>query len=153
MKGWSNEPFECDNQSYEPNDSINQSADLTTSTNEAGVDLCGGDIDWYKVTFPKGQIGTVGATFNHIQGDLDLLLYDANGKFLGNRLWQGAPENYPANYRSNESNYEFLSVMNQNQDVTAYFKVQGFSGAQNSYTLETTSTEWKDGPLCTTFYF
>ena len=105
-----------------------------------------------KVTFPKGHIGTVGATFNHIQGDLDLLLYDANGKFLGNRLWQGGPENYPANYRGNESNYEFLSVMNQDQDVTAYFKVQGFSGAQNSYTLETSSTEWKDGPLCTTYY-
>jgi hypothetical protein len=152
VKGWSNEPFECDDQSYEPNDSLDKSASIDIPTEKAGVDLCSGDIDWYKVTFPKGHIGTVGATFNHIQGDLDLMLYDASGKFLGNRLWQGGPENYPANYRGNESNYEFLSVLNQKEAITAYFKVQGFSGAKNSYTLEAKSAEWKDGPLCTAFY-
>lgn len=152
VAGWSNEPFDCDDQSFEPNDSVNASADLSVPLSQSGVDLCSGDLDWYKVTFPKGTIGTVGATFNHVQGDLDVLAYDASATFLGNRLWQGGPENYGANYRGNESDYEYLSVMNQDEPVSAYFKVQGFSAAQNAYTLNVTQTEYQDGALCTSKY-
>jgi len=110
------------------------------------LQICSEDVDWYAITIPKGHLGTVGATFQHALGDLDLLAYDDQGGFLGSRLWV---EDYGAASRGNENNYEFLSIMNLNGDAQGYFKVRPFAGADNNYDFEVTTTPWQDDLLCT----
>ncbi len=145
--GWSSAPFVCNDQSFEPNETIGAPAELSLPSSQASVDLCSGDEDWYAVTVPAGHIGTVGATFAHIMGDLDLVAYDEQGTLLGSRV---GPENY--SQRTNENRYEYHSVMNANADTTSYFRVKPYAGATNTYDLEAFSSPWIDGDDCLAHY-
>lgn len=149
VPGWSNEPFECTDQTFEPNETAGVGTALQAPGSWDGLQICEGDEDWFEIAVPAGHIGTLGATFSNIQGDLDLLAYTTAGTFLGARL---GSENYGGAARSNESNYEYLSIMNQNGTGTARFRMRGYSGAANTYALELFTTPWVDGLLCTDHY-
>jgi hypothetical protein len=143
--GWTNAPFACDDQSYEPNDNLGAAALVAGPLADSGVDLCTGDLDWLRVDAPAGTLVTLGATFPHVMGDLDLLAYDEGGAFLGARLGY---ESYGANLRKYENDVEFLSVLNTAGPTRGYFKVQGFSGATNTYELQVRETDWVDDLDC-----
>lgn len=149
VAGWSNEPFVCTDQTFEPNDTLSTGESITAPGAWDGLQLCDDEEDWLTVTIPEGQLGTVGLTFPHILGDLDLVAYDDKGKFLGSRLWV---EDYPLDWRGNENQYEYLSIMGLDGPATAFFRVRPFAGATNTYDLEVLTTEWQDGLLCTDFY-
>jgi len=149
QKGFTDSPFACDDQTFEPNPTIAQPATLAVPSQTQDVDLCAGEEDWYQVTIPAGHIGTVGADFWHVNGDLDLIAYDENGEFLGSRVWY---ETYPESWRGHETGDEFLSIYSANAPVNGFFRVRGHENAQNSYDLSVTTTEWTDGLMCTDFY-
>ncbi len=146
---WTNTPLSCGDTTYEPNETIATPATLNVPSTASDVDLCAGDEDWFKVTIPAGHIGTVGATFAHVNGDLDLVAYDENGDLLGSRTHM---ETYPDSWRGNETGYEFLSIYDATGPVDGFFRVRGHNGATNTYALTVQTTEWTDGLLCTDFY-
>jgi hypothetical protein len=145
VAGWSNQPFECTDQSFEPNDTKAKPALLEVPFGQPGLDLCTGEEDWFQVAIPKGMLGTVGASFVHVKGDLDLVAYDGDGKFLGSRTWY---EDYGASLRQNESGYEYLSIMSLVDAAQGIFRVRGYAGAANTYDLEVLTTEWVDDLIC-----
>ncbi|MCC6622018.1 MAG: hypothetical protein IT385_12220 [Deltaproteobacteria bacterium] len=143
--GYSSEPFVCDDTRYEPNDVIGAAAEVSAPLSVTGLDLCA-DEDWYRVTFPQATLGTVGIDFAHIRGDLDLLVYDEDGEFLGSRV---GPQSYGAQSRGYENSVEYHSIMNASEAAAGYFRVRGFNNAQNAYALTVSQTSWVDGLLCT----
>jgi hypothetical protein len=146
VSGWSNKPFQCLDQTGEPNETPQFAKTLLVPGSWTELQLCEDDTDWYVVNIPEGHLGTVGVSFHHAMGDLDLLLYDPFGQFLGSRL---PHETYGETLRSHENNYEFLSIMNLNGPAVGYYKVQGWNGAQNTYSLEVETTPWQDDLHCT----
>lgn len=148
-KGYTNAAFVCDDQRHEQNDVIGAPADVSAPLDESGLDLCKDDDDWYRATFAKGTLGTVGIDFPHLAGDLDLIAYDENGELLGSRV---GPENYGDNARGYENSVEYHSILSPRDAVTGYFRVRGYDHAQNEYAMHVTATEWSDGLDCTATY-
>jgi hypothetical protein len=146
VQGWSNEPFVCDDERFEPNESVDAAAAVEAPSLTTGLDLCSGDEDWFSVEGPKETLVTVGIEFSHLRGDLDLIAYDEKEALLGSRL---GPETYSAAYRGNENGLEYHAILNTRATVRGFFRVRPFAAATNQYDLHVTTTEWQDGALCT----
>jgi hypothetical protein len=145
--------FTCTDDKHEPNETYTKAATVEPGDFkvelEEDLQVCKDDKDWFRLDVPAGQTGTLGITFYHQVGDLDLCLYDQAGKFLGCRY---PLENYPASWREYDWNDEFLSALAGAGDRTLYFKALGFGGAPNNYNLFAWTTPWKDGAVCTDLF-
>lgn len=146
VAGWSNEPFVCDDQRFEPNQTSAEAQSIDAPSDTVGLDLCEGDQDWYAVEAPVGTLTTVGIDFSHIRGDLDLLAYDPGGALLGSRV---GPASYGASARGYENGVEYHSILGMRKAIGGLFHVKPYNGAVNQYDLHVRTTEWKDGALCT----
>jgi len=146
VRDLNHDPFVCADTRFEPNESRAAATAAALPLSLTGLDLCAGDEDWYAVTVPPGKLGTLGISFGHVNGDLDLLAYDASGAFVDSRV---GLENYGALDRDFESSVEFYSLLAFAQPVSGTFRVRGHGAATNHYALETRVTDWADGLLCT----
>jgi len=95
----------------EPNDSRTGAATVAVGTH-AGLGLCPGDADWYRVTAAR----TVRIQFVHASGDLDLAAYDASGAKVAT-----------SNGTSNEERI--------NVPAGGTVQVIGYGGATGAYSL------------------
>ncbi len=142
--------FQCNDTVLEPNETKGASKTVSPTAFktviEPDMQVCVGDNDWFKLTVPAGKSGTLGITFYHDVGDLDLCIYDASGKLLSCRY---PFEDYPANWRGYDWNDEFLSALAIGSSKTFYFKADGYYGAANDYSLYAWLTQWQDGFKCT----
>jgi hypothetical protein len=143
------QPFTCSDTRFEPNESQAAAATAPDGTT-TGIALCAGDRDWYKMAVPAKRIATLGITFQHSSGDLDLAAYTSGGTCLGGRYLQYCSWTD----RSYETNEEFLSVLNgaASGEKTFGWRVQGAGGATNLYSLVTELIPWTDGRDCTPTY-
>ena len=78
------------NDTHEPNNTFETATDLGEATGEGSITdltLTSGDFDWFKGYFPND--GTpdqyVSAIFDHLDGDIDIELYDATVIFCARR--------------------------------------------------------------------
>jgi hypothetical protein len=139
-------PFTCSDTRFEPNETQTQAATAPSGTT-TGLALCTQDKDWFKVAVPAAKILTLGATFQNTSGDLDLAAYNAGGQCLGGRFEQFCSWNT----RDYETGEEFLSVLNgaASGDKVYAWRLQGYNGATNLYSLVTQTIPWQDGRDCT----
>ncbi|WP_035367395.1 pre-peptidase C-terminal domain-containing protein, partial [Dolichospermum circinale] len=109
--------------SAESNNTQAQATDLGTLTsafNRGNLSIhTTSDVDWFKFTLATAgnETNSVGIDFTHIQGDLDIGLYDSNGNFL--------------NSSTGVDNQETISL----KGLTAgsyYLQVYGYNGAVNA---------------------
>lgn len=142
-------PFVCEDRRFEPNETRAGGAALDVPASLTGLDLCDGDEDWYRIEAPANTLTTVGIAFPHVNGDLDLIAYDASGALLGSRT---GPESYGAANRWNETGAEHHAFLNTAGPLDASVRVRGHGSATNRYDLTTTSTTWQDGASCTDLY-
>ena len=140
--------FTCTDQTLEPNETINGAKTVSEQVT-AGMQICSSDEDWFKMTIPAGQVGTLGMYFIHSLGDLDLCAFESDGSFLGCRY---PFEDYPANWRGHDWNDEYLSALAVGEPRTLYFKGDGWNKAVNDYQLTVKLTGWKDGDRCQDHY-
>jgi len=140
--------FMCTDMRNEPNEVLGSATTVTEGT-ITGLALCAQDVDWFKMEVPPKTIGTVGATFQHSAGDLDLTLHSNAGNCLGGRLFQSCVWS-----RYQETGEEFLSVINNAESgvITNAWKLTGYSGAANQYALKAELTPWTDGRDCSPTY-
>lgn len=129
---------------FEPNDSLSSASDapLGVTTN---LSICQGDEDWMRVVVPAGTITRVGIETNLKDGDLDLVIYDEQGRIVGSR--DGAT--YPYTYRAQETNTEFFGLYSKQGGAVYHLRVVGHGNAQNSYKLHVDHFDYKDGASCT----
>lgn len=71
----------CVDDEYEPNDSF-LSASPMDPGDYLGLQVCPGNADWYQVSVREGDKLDVRIEMTALQGDLDLFLYDSDGKTL-----------------------------------------------------------------------
>jgi len=141
------EPFNCsgEDDSLEPNGDLNAAVEVSVGET-AGLRLCGGDEDWYKVVVPAGKIWRVGIEFANGAGDIDLVAYDGAGALLGSRIGK----QYPYSYRAQETDIEHYGFYSKNGGETFFVRVVG-SGlvVENTYALEIAEFDYLDGSSCT----
>lgn len=112
---------------FEDNDSRLTATDLRSVVGVSSLEdlvILSNDEDWFRFELPAaGQSGdTVRAYFSHALGDIDMILYDANGNYLNGSF--GISDN------------ESISLAGLATGVY-YVQVYGYAGADNpSYTLE-----------------
>jgi hypothetical protein len=138
--------FNCTDKQFEPNETISKAQTAPEGWTE-DLQLCSGDLDYYKITIPAGNLATLGIEFQNKVGDIDLAAYDSNGDFLGTRWWV---ENYDD--RSYETDNEYLTGISIKNDTTMFFKVKPYKTAVNDYKMLVEFNEYKDGAKCTDFY-
>ncbi|MFM6012551.1 MAG: pre-peptidase C-terminal domain-containing protein, partial [Dolichospermum sp.] len=120
-----NAPWTAINPSGDSAESNNTQAEatdlgtLTSAFNRGNLSIhTSSDVDWFKFTLATAgnETNSVGIDFTHIQGDLDIGLYDGNGNFLNNS--------------TGVDNQETISL----EGLTAgsyYLQVYGYNGAVN----------------------
>ncbi|MEW5855245.1 MAG: PPC domain-containing protein [Myxococcota bacterium] len=113
------QPAGCTDDNQEPNNGSAAARALPTSP--ASLKICPGDDDWFTVSLVAGETFSVSAAFTHANGDLDLRLYDTDGTTV-----------LASSVTSN--NTESINVQAP-VAMTALVRINGVSGAQNSYTL------------------
>ncbi len=146
------DPFICetgDEDSFEPNNTRTEAKDAPTGLT-AGLTLCAGDQDWFRLIVPAQSIVKVGIEFAHEVGDLDFVLYDENGTLIGARYGTS----YPYSYRSYETNTEYFGLYSEAGGDTYYLQVIGYALpvqalAQNQYNLHVETYAYTDGASCT----
>jgi hypothetical protein len=139
----------CSADPFEPNDALDDAAELFEGR-WFGPSVCADDDDWYRLTVVPGGITTVGIRFDNERGDLDLLAYDAAGRFFASRV---GLETYSGPYRYYETDEEYLSGLSMVSAYTFFLRARGAtSEASNPYLLELEWTDWQDGPSCTDIY-
>jgi hypothetical protein len=124
----------CFDDANEDNDNPQSAADLNTvSTIEANI-VCSSDEDWYKIDLTSGQTLRVNAIFDHINGDLDVLLHDAE---ILNATSPSEYDLYDALvYGDSETDDEYITFLCI-EDGTYYVRVYSYSGTEeNVYTLD-----------------
>lgn len=120
----------CTPDAEEPNEAIETATALPMGTRAASIceTATAEDIDVYAVVIPAGHELKATLTFDAMQGDLDLLLVDANGDTLA--LSDGVTSTEAVRFRAAS-------------ETTAWLVVLGYSSEPLSvgYTLETSSAE------------
>ena len=71
-------PSTCSNDAFEPNDSFDAAAPVTTGTHQS-LRICADDDDFYAIPLAIGDLVTIDLTFLHSEGDIDLGLVDPDG--------------------------------------------------------------------------
>jgi hypothetical protein len=136
----------CADVRFEPNESARAAATAPPGP-VAGLELCAGDVDWYRLMLPPGTLATLGVTFEHAAGDLDLTAYDHRGRCLGGRV----REECCWSEREFETGDESLGVVNAAVSGTRTYawKVESAGRATNVYSLTSRLAAWSDGRDCT----
>jgi hypothetical protein len=110
-------PAECTDDGFEQNDSAAAPASMNGGTH-AGLMVCAGDDDFYAFTAATSL--TVGITFQHAQGDLDLELYKDGALVTSS---------------TSTSDAEQVTATGAGSYVV---RVLGYSGAAGAYTMNAT---------------
>ncbi len=141
----SKEPFVCNGKddSFEDNDTQATAKPAPKGVTE-GLISCNGDSDWWQVTVPKGKVVRVGIEFAHAAGDLDLVVFDAAGKLVGSRIG----DTYPYMDRSSETDTEYYGLWSEAGGDQYFFRVVGFGGGENAYSLHVDELAYQDGKDC-----
>lgn len=111
----------CLDDDLEENDDFAQALALLPGS-YAGLQVCGGDDDFYALTLAAGNTLEVSALFSHTAGNLDLALYDAEGNLLA--LSDSLSDNEQLSYLAPPAGEYILHVY-------------GLEGAINGYALTT----------------
>lgn len=127
----------------EDNDSQAQAKPAPAGTT-TGLVVCAGDEDFWEVTVPKGKILRVGIEFANAAGDLDLVVYDANGKLVGARTG----DVYPYSDRSAETDTEYYGLRSEAGGDKYFLRVTGYQSAENTYSLHVDELPFSDGKNC-----
>lgn len=69
----------CDDDDLEENDGAVAASPISMGTRE-NLQICPADRDWYVVEVPAGRGVTARLSHDPLQGDLDLVIYDSDGK-------------------------------------------------------------------------
>jgi hypothetical protein len=110
----------CVDDGYEDNDTCEDATPIAPGT-YPGLKICSGDDDWFELYLTAGDTITVTILFSHALGDLDMVFY---GRDCGGSLTAGS------SYTDNEEvHYTVLF------SGTYSFKVSGYHGQANTYTL------------------
>ena len=117
----------CVEDPLEPNGTPPQAPKIQPNQPYAGLALCPGDLDWYKVDLAAGKVVTVSIQFIDAEGDLDLRLYGP-----GDTSKPLASSNQPG------QDGETIEAVVKTTG-THWIRVNGFNGAANSYTLKVTA--------------
>ncbi|GMV43970.1 MAG: hypothetical protein AMXMBFR64_56860 [Myxococcales bacterium] len=72
----------CKDDRFEPNDTPPQGPTIEPGVLTRGK-VCGSNTDWYRVFIGGFETATLWLLFDHGAGDLDLRLYDVDGKLIG----------------------------------------------------------------------
>ena len=117
-------PEEILGDGYEDNNLFESAADITPKIGEylEGLNITEGDTDWYEFVLTQtGQAGQgVVLDFAHLEGDIDVELYNADNQYL--------------NGSYSISDGEFISL--EGVEPGNYLvKVYGYAGATNDYNL------------------
>jgi len=111
---------QCAPDSLEPSDSV-ASAPLIGEGEFNNLSICAGDLDYYRIEVPAGNVLSVLADFAVANGDLDLLL-----------LGSGGQETLAVAQTSGDDE---LIELTAPTGGTYYVQVSGAAGASNSYNL------------------
>jgi len=114
---------------YEPNDEVGEATELGGTTFLFG-EACSGDLDIYQVDLAVGESIAAEAFFLHRFGDVDVRLYDPNLALVSASV--SVDDDEYVNYTAAVAGPHYVTV-------------EGFAGAENSYTLSVTA-----GELCPT---
>ncbi|GMV41807.1 MAG: hypothetical protein AMXMBFR64_35230 [Myxococcales bacterium] len=87
--------------------------------------ICDGDVDWIRVTVPPDTRKVASILFEHSKGDLDLAIFDAEGK---KQLAESAQS-------TDEINAETVPLPESKEEQTVLLRIQGKPGAHNFYVL------------------
>lgn len=128
----------------EPNDDSGAAVDAPAGTTE-GLTLCDGDEDWFRIVVPEGTIVRAGIAFSHASGDIDLVVYDGEGRLLGSRYG----DEYPYSYRDQETDTEFYGFYSERGEAEYYLRVVSQGAGPNAYSLDVASYPYVDGSSCT----
>jgi hypothetical protein len=109
----------CVDDDLEENDDFAQ-ATVSLPGSYPGLQVCGGDDDYYVVALAAGDTLEVDALFSHAAGNLDLALYDADQSLLA--------------VSDSVTDDEHISYIVPEAD-DYLIRVYGFEGALNTYTL------------------
>lgn len=69
----------CSDDAHEPNNEASEATRLLPGT-YPNLQACPGDPDWYVVDVPGGKTIRASLTHDPLQGDLDLILFDSDGR-------------------------------------------------------------------------
>jgi hypothetical protein len=118
--------------SLEPNDVRSSATDLGTGDSYDDLEISSAtDSDYFAVQADAGDTITADIAFSHANGDLDMVLLDADGNALDGSASV-----------SDDENIEYTVT----ESGTYYVEVYAFSGAPNSYDIDVnTSSSGTDG--------
>jgi hypothetical protein len=131
--GWCSPPLVCNDDSYEDNDNGTQAAVLPfpakdVSDTYSNLNLCSDDEDWFAFDVPAGEDITVTMSFSDNNGDLDMQLF----KDPAGSTWDLLGES------TGSTDTEEISWSVVSANTRLYFRIYGYWGAQNVYTLKVT---------------
>ena len=112
---------DCIDDGLEPNDDRETATELAAGATD-DLRVCADDEDWYTVSLCAGGTATFEVRFTHAAGDLDALLFDADGAIL-----DGA---------TTVSDNESLRFEAGDTAVELWLRVAGYLGAENDYDLD-----------------
>ena len=123
---------EVSGDSLEPNDERSSATDLGTGDSYDDLEISSAtDSDYFAVQADAGDTITADIAFSHANGDLDMVLLDADGNALDGSASV-----------SDDENIEYTVT----ESGTYYVEVYAFSGAPNSYDIDVnTSSSGTDG--------
>lgn len=128
---------------------------IDVSAKQEERELCAGEEHWYRITAPAGSVVKAGIEYFQKRGDLDLLVYDSSLNFIGARVCSDtggncAAEPYPyASHREYETDAELFGFYDPAGEESYFFKVVGYSGAENRYRILTKLYPFTDSDNCT----
>ncbi|MBI4701014.1 MAG: PPC domain-containing protein [Deltaproteobacteria bacterium] len=142
------QPFACDGEpdALEPNDSLEQAVKAPAG-DTMGLTLCQDNEDWYAVTVPAQTLVRVGIRFQNAAGDIDLVVYDAQGVLVGSRIGTIYPYASKDN-RAYETGTEYYGLYSEKGGAKYYLRVVGFKDAENLYSLHVDEFPYVDGADC-----
>jgi hypothetical protein len=112
----------CNDDAMEPNDTMAQATALTSGNPVSGT-VCANNDDLFAIDLQAGDELTVGLSFAHASGDLDLSLHDAAGTRLA--ISETTTDTETITYTATATG-------------THYLRAFGYQGATNSYRLTAT---------------
>ncbi|WP_177197722.1 S8 family serine peptidase [Halogranum rubrum] len=118
-------PLDSETNRDEPNDAANEATPLTPGTPVESQIEPSRDVDFYRLDVGASDSVVADMAFSHDRGDLDLVLYDADGVPLDQSV-----------STSDSERVEYVSDTRQ----SLYVSVVGFEDSTGPYTLDVTVT-------------
>ncbi len=120
ISGQCEDPQVCAPDGFEPNNTLNNPRSIGEGVFE-GLTICAGDEDFFSFQVAAGDGISLLAGFAHARGNLDMELFDPNGRRLG----------------AATSNSDNEQIFSENLALGGVYKLRifGVSGAENTYTL------------------